>query len=210
MIESVRIIYYFNIVGTVVGTLVCLLLIYIAKAQRARSDFNRLVSHMAGCEFMNFLVFFNTNLFFDYPNISDTIDIVFFYLYSFQIYFIACSYIISAIISFMLYVVISSQIVLKIDDYKYSLLAIVFLTNLLWFAVSVYKLYKHSFLDAYHGTFFSYYVILVAIAFNVAAYLGCLAKVRKMGDATKSEQFQAIVALIDRYKWYPIIQVFGR
>ncbi len=59
MIESVRIIYYFNIVGTVVGTLVCLLLIYIAKAQRARSDFNRLVSYMAGCEFMNFLVFFD-------------------------------------------------------------------------------------------------------------------------------------------------------
>ncbi len=148
-------------------------------------------------------------MFFDYPNEPHTTEIVFFFLYVFQMYFIACSYIISAIISFMLYYVITAQVVIKIDDYKTSLLLLVFGTNFLWLVNSVIAYGASGLLEAYRIAFYSYYVVLAAVAFNVIAYIGCVAKVRKM-QLAKLEQYHAIIALISRYKWYPIIQVFGR
>ncbi len=204
--------YYFNIIGTIVGTTVCLMLIYITRAQQTRSDFNRLVSYMASCELMMFIVFFNANLFFDYPNELETITSVVYYTYSIQIFFLSCSYIISSIISYMLYNVISSQTVVRIDDYKYPLLCLVIAPNAVWWCVSVAALYTKGLVAAYHIVFYSYYIILATLVFNIISYIGCLLKVRKMkfvGSST-SPQANAILALVDRYKWYPIIQVLAR
>ncbi len=107
----------------------------------------------------------------------------------------------------MLFHVIAYNKVFRAKENKTFLKLLVMGPNLIWMFFAFFFFFRGHVAKGYSAIFVACGIILLIVIFNIFAYFGCLYRtwqMRSLATVKGSKEF-AIVRLVDRYKWYPII-----
>jgi hypothetical protein len=209
---SFLIIFIIHILVTIVGVTCLLTLLWLLSKVQANS-FNRLLYYMSAFSLIPFIVLFNTDVYLSEPYSLEIFD---FWLVTSSMFWAGwlASYTVSALISFMLVQLIVFNNIFDIDKHKYILIAIVLGPISICFTLILIGLFGKTrnmtlFFNAYNSL---NYLIFIPMTFNIVSYIVCRHKVNNMTSnlLIKHESSAAIISLMSRYKYYPILQVIGR
>lgn len=194
----------------IVGVSTSWVLMWLINDLQARHDFNRLIFYMAAFDAIYYL-FYLCGLF-NLPGSSQSLKTTSTLLNIVQLVGGTASYIISGYISFLVVNLLVYSKVWNIKKWAPLLVALVVVPNIIWVTITLVGLFSNNKPLEFLGLNISVYIRLIPILFNIVCYIISRIKVAETNSKRriKSPQEIAIGVLVDRLKYYPILQVLSR
>ena len=126
------------------------------------------------------------------------------------------SFLISSVISYVVLYVIVKRQTFSVKKNIYIISAFILVPNIVWMALAIKGIYftqPQNDEMAIIGFELTVFIRLACIVFNVCNYLACYFRIKRMKSLnadTMSNQEKALITLVDRLLWYPIIQAASR
>jgi hypothetical protein len=218
MIQGELLIYISFIIISFVGSICSFLLCWVIWDMKIWNDFNQLIFFMTLADFIYFICYPNANVIIDYRGN----EVGFYFgvcMYIGELIGGISSYIISSFISFSVVHLLHFVEVFDIKSWRKVLIAIVIIPNIIWVSITIAGYAnngpKHDILlDV--GYKMTSIFRLICVAFNVISYAITYFKVQDIYKTAAREnretnrQENAIITIVDRLKWYPVLQVVSR